>query len=228
MARELRRRAVEEAEALIKASLVSIFEKQIKGNKLVTRPLTEIAEIARGKFGYRPRNEPRFYGGDIPFIQIGDISNSNRYIIHYSQTLNQEGLSISRLFQKGTVVIAITGATIGVTGILAFDSCFPDSIVGIIAKENITSPEFLYWGLEYAKKSALSEATQTTQPNINLKNLNKLRIPLPSLYEQNRIVSYLDEMQTKADALRCLQGETAAELDALMPSILDRAFRGEL
>jgi type I restriction enzyme S subunit len=41
-------------------------------------------------------------------------------------------------------------------------------------------------------------------------------------------VAYLDNMQSKLDALKCLQNETAAELDALMPSILDRAFRGEL
>jgi type I restriction enzyme S subunit len=38
----------------------------------------------------------------------------------------------------------------------------------------------------------------------------------------------LDDLQSKHDALKCLQNETAAELDALMPSILDRAFRGEL
>jgi type I restriction enzyme S subunit len=46
--------------------------------------------------------------------------------------------------------------------------------------------------------------------------------------EQCRIVAYLDGLQAKLDALRCLQSETAAELDALMPSILDKAFRGEL
>ena len=32
----------------------------------------------------------------------------------------------------------------------------------------------------------------------------------------------------EVDALKCLQGETAAELDALLPSILDKAFKGEL
>jgi type I restriction enzyme, S subunit len=227
-ARELRRQAMEEANALTKASLVSIFEGKINIGEFVPRPLPQIAEIARGKFSHRPRNEPRFYGGDVPFIQIGDISNSDRYIVHYSQTLNQEGLAISRMFQKGTVVIAITGATIGATGILTFDSCFPDSIVGIIAKEDIVRPEFIYWGLEYAKKSALAEATQTTQPNINLKNLEKLQIPIPSLSQQNKIVMYLDALQSKLDALKRHQTETAAELDALLPTVLERSFRGEL
>ena len=49
-----------------------------------------------------------------------------------------------------------------------------------------------------------------------------------STEKQRRIVAYLDGLQAKVDALKKLQAETAAELDALMPSILDKAFRGEL
>jgi type I restriction enzyme, S subunit len=227
-ARGLRRQSAEEAEVLINSALILIFEKQILKQGWNLQPLREGAEISRGKFAYRPRNEPKFYGGNIPFIQIGDISKSNRYIQDYSQTLNQDGLKISRMFAKGTVVLAITGATIGVTGILGFDSCFPDSIVGITPHPNITISEFIYWSVEYVKKIALSEATQTTQPNINLKNIEKLNIPVPPLPEQRHLVAYLDDLQAKVDALKRLQTQTAAELDALLPSILDKAFKGEL
>jgi type I restriction enzyme S subunit len=48
------------------------------------------------------------------------------------------------------------------------------------------------------------------------------------LPEQHRVVAYLDDLQGKVDALKTLQDKTAAELDALLPSILDKAFRGEL
>jgi len=51
---------------------------------------------------------------------------------------------------------------------------------------------------------------------------------IPPLTEQQRIAAYLDGLQSKVDALKELQFETAAELDALMPSILDRAFKGDL
>jgi type I restriction enzyme S subunit len=200
--RSLRQQSLNEAEVLIKSALTSTFEKQSRKQGWEPQLLNQVTEIARGKFAHRPRNEPRFYGGDIPFIQIGDISNSNRYIQQYSQTLNQDGLSISRMFPKGTVVIAITGATIGVTGILTFDSCFPDSIVGIAAQKDDTIPEFIYWSLEYVKKVALAEAKQTTQPNINLKNLNKLKIPVPPIAEQHRIVAYLDNLQAKVDEMK--------------------------
>lgn len=221
-ARGLRREAVGDTELLIKVALRKVFGEQ---NDNLT-PLNKVAEIARGKFAFRPRNDPRFYGGDIPFIQIGDISNSNHYIRSYSQTLNEDGLNISRMFPEGTVVIAITGATIGVTGILAFESCFPDSIVGIIPCQDVTFSEYIYWSLEYVKNIALAEATQTTQPNINLRILNKLEIPFPSISEQQRIVAYLDGLQAKVEAVKHHQATTAARLDALLPSILDKAFRG--
>lgn len=227
-ARGLRSVALEEAALLLNSALVQTFDQQMKVSGWEAKPLKQAAEFARGKFTHRPRNEPRFYGGEIPFIQIGDISNSNRYIRQYTQTLNEDGLKISRLFPVGTVVIAITGATIGVTGILTFESCFPDSIVGITPLQDKVTPEFLHCAVNYTKKVALEGTTQTTQPNMNLKDLERLTIPVPPLSEQHRIVAYLNELQVKVDGLKQLQAETEAELNALLPSILDKAFKGEL
>ena len=223
-AQSLRQQAIGESEALFLSSLTGTFES----SRWSLKSLPEVADIARGKFAHRPRNEPRFYGGNIPFIQIGDISKANRYIRSYSQTLNEEGLAISRMFPTGTVAIAITGATIGVTGILGFDSCFPDSIVGIQAKPGLAIPEFIYLTVETAKKSALAEATQTTQPNINLENIRRLKVRVPALSEQRRVVAEFEALQADVDTLKHLQTETAAELNALLPAILDRAFKGEL
>ncbi|MBW4474714.1 MAG: restriction endonuclease subunit S [Stenomitos rutilans HA7619-LM2] len=227
-ARELRSTALEEAALLLNSALVQTFDQQMQVSGWESKPLKQAAEVARGKFTHRPRNEPRFYGGEIPFIQIGDISSSNRYIRQYTQTLNEDGLKISRLFPVGTVVIAITGATIGVTGILTFESCFPDSIVGITPFQDKVTPEFLHCAVNYTKKVALEGTTQTTQPNMNLKDLEKLTIPIPPLSEQHCIVAYLDDLQAKVDGLKQLQTETEAELNALLPSILDKAFKGEL
>jgi type I restriction enzyme S subunit len=53
-------------------------------------------------------------------------------------------------------------------------------------------------------------------------------MPAPPLDEQRRIVAYLDGMQAQVDALKVLQSQTQAELDALLPSVLDKAFKGEL
>jgi type I restriction enzyme, S subunit len=70
--------------------------------------------------------------------------------------------------------------------------------------------------------------TSSTMPKISQAKLEALPIPVPQLPEQRRIVAELDALQTDVDALKAAQTETAAELDALLPSILDRAFKGEL
>jgi type I restriction enzyme S subunit len=56
----------------------------------------------------------------------------------------------------------------------------------------------------------------------------QMDIPVPPLPEQRRIVAELDALQAEVDTLKRLQAETASELNALLPALLDRAFRGEL
>jgi type I restriction enzyme, S subunit len=74
---------------------------------------------------------------------------------------------------------------------------------------------------------AWSSTTGSAQPTVPLHAIRELPIPVPPLPEQHRIVTYLDGLQAKVNALKCLQAETAAELDALLPAVLDRAFKGE-
>ena len=74
-----------------------------------------------------------------------------------------------------------------------------------------------------------SERKQMTgQANVNATKLKALPIALPPLAEQRSIMAYLDNLQDKVDALKGLQAATAGELDALLPSVLDKAFKGEL
>jgi len=63
---------------------------------------------------------------------------------------------------------------------------------------------------------------------LNLSDLRAVPVPIPRIPEQRRIVDYLRGLQEKVDALKALQDESSKELEALMPSILDKAFRGEL
>ena len=63
---------------------------------------------------------------------------------------------------------------------------------------------------------------------LNLADLKRVPVPLPSHERQQHIVAYLDNLQSKVDKLKRMQTETSAELDALLPFILDNAFKGEL
>ncbi len=69
--------------------------------------------------------------------------------------------------------------------------------------------------------------TTAGQYNVSLGRLRSAEIPVPPLAEQRTIVAHIDELQGVIDTLRAYQSGTSEELDALMPSILDKAFRGE-
>jgi len=84
------------------------------------KKLEDLASVERGKFSARPRNDPKYYGGKFPFVQTGDIAESKTYLLKYSQTLNDKGLAVSRLFSKNTILITIA-ANIGDTAITTFD-----------------------------------------------------------------------------------------------------------
>lgn len=222
-ARGLRRQAVEEAESLVAASRASVFEEALGAE---TTRLDNVAYLNRGKFSHRPRNDPRFFGGSHPWIQIPEIEASNKYIRDYKQTLNDAGLAISRKFPKGTLLISIA-ATIGAVGILDFDCCVPDSVVAATPKSSIDG-EYLYHYLGYLRSHLEQVAPQSAQKNINLKILSVLPIPDLPIFEQRRIVTYLNGLQAKMSSLKLMQAETTAELDALLPSVLDKAFKAQL
>jgi type I restriction enzyme S subunit len=80
-----------------------------------------------------------------------------------------------------------------------------------------------------AAQDYFRDATRTlAQPTLNVGQLEQTLIPTLSLPQQRRIVAELDALQGKVDALRTLQSETAAELDALLPADLAQAFAGRL
>ena len=151
--------------------------------------LRDVAEVERGKFAHRPRNEPRFYGGDIPFIQTGDVARANGMITQHSQTLNDLGLSISRLFPAGTIIVTIA-ANIGETAIADYPVAFPDSLVGVTPTDINTS--FLEYFLRTQKGRLNQFAPESAQKNINLEDLRPLSTPLPSRPEQQAIAAMLD------------------------------------
>lgn len=182
----------------------------------------------RGRFSIRPRNDPRYFSGKIPFIQIGDLPREGGFINEHTQTLNNEGLKVSKMFPKNTVAIAIVGATIGNTGILSYDMCFTDSMVGINTGD-LKSNLFIEYYLRSEKENLrqLSYAGGG-QPNIKLELLNAYPFPLPSIEEQNEIVSKVEILFAVADKIEARYIKAKAQVDKVPQSLLAKAFRGEL
>ena len=183
-------------------------------------PLQEACDIKRGKFAHRPRNEPRFYGGSYPFIQTGDVARADGGKIQYTQTLNDEGLAVSKLFEPPLVVITIA-ANIGETAVLDFPSCFPDSVIGLIPGDQ-TDAWFLELIMRSKKEYLTKIAPQAAQKNINIGILKTLEIPLPPLATQQAIVAEIEAERALVSANR----ELAERMKQRIRDAIARAWGG--
>ena len=190
--------------------------------------IANYATCSRGRFSIRPRNDPRCYDGQYPFIQIGDLPKDGGFINQHKQTLNDFGLKTSKIFPKGTVCIAIVGATIANTGILSYDMCFPDSLVGIETGTE-TGNRFIEYYLRYVKEDIRRVSyAGGGQPNIKLETLNPFPMPLPPLPEQEEIVRRVDQLFALADSIEQRYNTAKATLAKAEKALYKKAFSGEL
>jgi len=161
--------------------------------------LGSICQIQRGKFSHRPRNAPKFFNGPYAFIQTGDVVRANGGAVVASQSLNELGLSVSKLF-KPTIVLITIAANIGDTAILESEACFTDSVVGLIPKSDRATPRFLESTVRLKKEPLNQIATTGAQKNINNQILDALMVLVPSIYEQSRIEGCLTALDTRIAA----------------------------
>ena len=192
-----------------------------------TAKLGDLGTLARAKSKPRPRNAPSLYGARYPFIQTGDIANSNGLITHHSKTYNDKGLAQSELWPKGTLCITIA-ANIADTAILDYDACFPDSIVGFLADESTCIAKFVKHSIDVIKEDIERLAPATAQKNINLAILSEIPIRIPSVEEQSEIVRRVEKLFAFADRLEERLSQAQAAVQKLTPALLAKAFRGEL
>lgn len=165
----------------------------------IRKRLDEIAKIERGRFSPRPRNNPIYYNGNVPFVQTGDVVHSNGKIINYSQTLNEEGLKVSKLFPKGTILITIA-ANIGYSGVLQMDMACPDSLIGLTCKSS-SNNYFLNYLLLKEQPKIDYLAVSAAQKNINIEFLKPYKFILPSLPEQQKIATFLSSIDERIQLL---------------------------
>ena len=190
------------------------------------KKIRHFAEVLRGKFTHRPRNDPAFYDGEFPFVQTGDITGASRYITGFKQTLNERGIAVSKQFPKGTLVMAIA-ANIGDVAILDFPAYFPDSIVGLVPKQGVELM-FLYYLMIGMKQPMLMTATVSTQMNLNVDQICSLTAACPPRDEQARIVCHLDEVLQKMDALTAEAQRAIDLLQERRTALISAAVTGQI
>lgn len=180
--------------------------------------LGDLFKISSG--GTPSRREKSYYdNGDIPWIKTGDLHQVR--VQQASEYITQLGLdkSSAKLFPKGTVLLAMYGATIGACSILDIEAATNQACAAFLPNEKVDT-NYLYYFLKSKKNDFIRDGVGGAQPNISASYLKAVDFPLPSLETQKQIAEVLE----KADQLRkdCQQMEL--ELNSLAQSVFIDMF----
>jgi type I restriction enzyme S subunit len=214
------------ARGLFDSELFELLKKD--GSTWPQKTLRQVAiDFGRGKSKHRPRNDPKLYGGTYPFIQTGDVRNSEHLITEYTQSYSEAGLAQSKLWPKGTLCITIA-ANIAETGILDFEACFPDSVIGVVVDPAQTTGKYVEYMLQTVKAELKAKGKGSAQDNINLATFENERFPFPDLRIQADLVRQLDELSVHVQRLEDIYLSKLSALEELKKSLLHQAFNGKL
>lgn len=160
------------------------------------KKLGELTEIVVG--GTPDTSIPEFWDGDIPWLSSGELKNDR--INTANKFITELGLkkSSTKLMPKETILLAMTGATLGRIGILNFESCGNQSIAGFLPNANFNS-KYLFYNLQFNFQLILSYAGGAAQAGINKKTIENLQLSFPNLGEQKKIADYLSNIDNKIE-----------------------------
>lgn len=215
----LRREAQQKAAAITPALFVVMFGDPATNSKeWPLQPFGSVGSLDRGRSRHRPRDAAELYGGPYPFIQTGDVANSGGRIKRYTATYSEAGLQQSKLWPEGTLCITIA-ANIAKTGVLSFKACFPDSVVGFLPGDGVTTSYVKAW-LSFLQPTLEANAPQAAQKNINLEILRSLPIPLPPMDLQAQFEQRCSEVLS----VLTMQDAASQKAEATFRALLERVF----
>jgi type I restriction enzyme, S subunit len=235
-ARSLRQEAVEEAEALLASRSTELLDGLRKASVVPIRTLGQNGSnpIQIGPFGAQ-LHRSEFVEDGVPVLNVGNVWATGLQLKNVDHVTPEKAVQLKRYtIQHDDLLFVRSGATLGKVCMVP-KTCDGWLMTGHLFRvrfdEECCDPRFAFMCLRDVRgirEQVFGQVRGATRPGFNTTLLGNVELPLPPLSEQRCIVTYLDRLQTKIDALKHLQTETAAELDALLPAVLDKAFKGGL
>jgi len=232
-ARALRQQAAEEVEAIPLSKLSAVFGRE--ASRGGTTRLEEL--LVEAGYGSSEKCDTERAEGATPVLRIPNVA-SERISLSDLKYARLNGRDSDRLFlSEGDVLVVRTNGSLDLVGRSAVvpklnePMAFASYMIRLRFDRNRIAPDYAQRMLQHLRVAGvLVDFARTTagQYNVSLGRLRAAEIPVPPLSEQRRIVAELDALQAEVEALKRLQAETGTELDALLPALLDRAFKGEL
>ncbi len=228
---ELRREAAQEVEAIYDAAVTEVL------NSLVDAELVTIDTIADVRGGVQKGPHRAAANNPVRYLTVAHVQR-NRISLDDPRyfEVSVDELERWRLEPGDVLMIEGNGSAneIGRTALFKGelrDCVHQNHVIRIRPDQTRINPEFLNVYLNSpvgrAEVQAQSQSTSGLR-TLSVNRIKQIKVVLPLLNEQRSIMAYLDSVQVKADVLKRLQAESVTELDALLPTVLTRAFRGEL
>lgn len=187
--------------------------------------LKEIFSTASG--GTPSRKEASYYNGQIPWLKSGELNDN--IVKKAEEFITKEGLdnSSAKIFPKGSILLALYGATVGKIGKLDFEAATNQAICCIYPSK-FFNMNLLFYYLLFQKKFLISQGKGGAQPNISQDIVKNLELFLPPLEEQGRIVEKIEELFSDIDnGIKDLK-TAQAQIKQYRQSVLKYAFEGKL
>ncbi len=160
-----------------------------------------IARIRRGA-SPRPIEDSRYFGGDVGWVRIIDVTRSSRFLRRTEQYLSPLGESLSVRVKPGDLIMSICG-TIGRPIMIDMQACIHDGFVQLFDLVGADA-SFLYYALQHAEPAFRAMGQPGTQTNLNTLLVGRHAIFCPAESEQRRIANILstvDETTEQTEAL---------------------------
>ncbi len=227
-AQSLRREASEEAEALLYSAMRQIFKSD-------GAPIVHLEKTCSAIIDNLHSNPD--YSGDctVPCIRSSDVGWGELFLETARKTSEKEFAhrTVRGEPTENDIVLVREGGGTGKAALVEKHHRFSlgQRVMMLRPNPSIVLPKFLLYQILSPfiyDEQILPLSKGSASPHLNIGALRKFKFMLPPLEEQRRLVAYLDGLQARVSALRAAQAETGRELSALMPSVLDRAFKGEL
>lgn len=187
--------------------------------------LGEIADSTSG--GTPDRSIPTYWNGSISWLKSGELKDG-LIQIESEEKITEDGFknSSAKLFPKGTLLIALYGATAGKLGILNFESTTNQAICGFFENQFYLT-KYLFYYLWAVRNKIVEDSWGQAQPNISQSYLKNLLFAFPPLLEQKRIVAEIEKQLTKTKKLKehIIANQQATE--QLLKALLHQAFEIE-
>ncbi len=211
------------ARELFDSYLQSVFEN--RGDGWEEKTLGEIAFVKSG--GTPSRVKKEYWKGDIAWYSSGELNDL--YTTEPQRNINDLAISNSnaKLFPKGSLLIGMYDTAALKMSILDRDATFNQAIAGVKPNEKIDLV-FVLHSINSIKPDLLNLRRGVRQKNLSFEKIKNIPIYLPSLSDQQTIVTKLNALSTETKRLEAIYQKKIDDLEELKKSILQKAFNGEL